>query len=455
MSDSSSYSSDSDELAPTKIIEEHIDEQSLLDSFARKLAMKFKAAFSGGVPQRQYGPRKSIRRDHAAAHERLVADYFAEEPLYPESMFRTRFRMNRHLFLRIVDALGQWSPYFTYRTDCAGRIGLSPLQKCTAAMRMLAYGSPADALDEYLKIGKSTALHCLDMFAQGVIEVFGGEYLRRPTHEDVERILQVNESRGFPGMLGSIDCMHWQWEKCPLAWRGQFTRGDYGVPTIVLEAVATQDLRIWHAFFGVAGSNNDLNVLNQSPLFYALKGEAPQVQFSVNGNEYRTGYYLADGIYPEWAAFMKSITLPQTDKDKLFAEHQEGARKDVERAFGVLQSRFAIVRRPARLWKRKSVGRIMLACVILHNMIVEDEKENAKIHIDLNENIASCALPPEVNTSSNLRFADVMRRKDAIRDRPQHAQLKNDLVEHIWRKFGNSHRNSQSHGRALKSLYFC
>jgi hypothetical protein len=151
--------------------------------------MKIKGAFSAGAPQRQYGSRKSIRRDHGGAHERLVEDYFAAEPLYPESMFRTRFHMNRHLFLRIVNALGQWSPYFTYRADCAGRIGLSPLQKCTAAMHMLAYGTPAYALDEYLKIGKCTALCCLDKFARGVIEVFGGEYLRRPTCEDVEHIL--------------------------------------------------------------------------------------------------------------------------------------------------------------------------------------------------------------------------------------------------------------------------
>ncbi|XP_006660673.2 uncharacterized protein LOC102705373 [Oryza brachyantha] len=319
--------------------------------------------------------------------------------------------MNRCLFQRIVNSLGQWSHYFTCRTDCAGRVGLSPLQKCTAAMRMLAYGTPADSLDEYLKIGKSTALECLDKFARGVIEVFGGEYLRHPTREDLEHILHVNESRGFPGMLGSIDCMHWRWEKCPLAWRGQFTRGDYGVPTIILEAVATQDLHIWHAFFGVAGSNNDLNVLNQSPLFFdALKGQAPQVHFLVNGNEYNTGYYLADGIYPEWAAFMKTILVPQTEKHKVFAKQQEGARKDVERAFGVLQSRFTIVRRPARLWKRKSVRRIMLACVILHNMIVEDEKEDGTLHIDLNESPgASCALPPEVNVGGNLCFVDVLR----------------------------------------------
>jgi hypothetical protein len=45
---------------------------------------------------------------------------------------------------------------------------------------MLAYGSPADTLDEYLKIGKCTALECLDKFAQGVIEVFGRESLRPP-----------------------------------------------------------------------------------------------------------------------------------------------------------------------------------------------------------------------------------------------------------------------------------
>ena len=42
---------------------------------------------------------------------------------------------------------------------------------------------------------------------QWVIEVFGPEYLRRPTVEDTEHFLQVGEARGFPGMLGSIDCL--------------------------------------------------------------------------------------------------------------------------------------------------------------------------------------------------------------------------------------------------------
>jgi hypothetical protein len=110
-----------------------------------------------------------------------------------------------------------------------------------------------------------------------------------------------------------------------------FTRGDKGIPTMILEAVATRDLRIWHAFFGTAGSQNDINVLNKSPLFIqTIKGEAPMIHYNVNGTEYDMGYYLADRIYPEWAVFVKTVTTPQSAEDKLFALTQEGVRKDVK-----------------------------------------------------------------------------------------------------------------------------
>ena len=420
-------------------LEEFSAEQQALDSLASWIFTKIKAKMVGSSSRRR--TRKYINRDREGAHQRLVADYFAEEPLYSDAMFRRRFRMRRHVFLRIVDALGSWSPYFTQRVDCTNRPGLSPLQKCTAAIRMLAYGTVADMLDEYLKVAKSTALECLEKFVQGVVEVFGSKYLRHPTAEDMERLLQVGESRGFPGMLGSIDCMHWRWENCPTAWKGQYTTGRYGFPTMILEAVASHDLHIWHAFFGVAGSNNDINVLNQSPLFLeVIKGEAPRVQYSINGRQYNTGYYLADGIYPEWAAFVKSINSPQLDKHKVYAAEQEGARKDVERAFGVLQARFNIVRRPARSWSTRIIGLIMKACVILHNMIVEDEGEMAKESIDLNAIPGeSIVLPPEVQkaTNSNPCFNDVRRRNSAIRAHSVHTQLKDDLIEHIWQRFGH------------------
>jgi hypothetical protein len=171
-----------------------------------------------------------------------------------------------------------------------------------------------------------------------------------------------------------------------------------------------------------------------------LKGKAPRVQYTVNGRQYDMGYYLADKIYPEWAVFVKTITAPQTQEDKLYASMQEGARKDVECAFGVLQSRFDIVNRPSRLWKREDVINIMQACVILHNMIVEDEKDLVRVSLDLNENASTTiVLPPEVHTSDtpNPCFADVLRRNSAIQARPTHRQLRDDLVEHIWQRYGN------------------
>ncbi|XP_015695402.1 uncharacterized protein LOC102709859 [Oryza brachyantha] len=312
--------------------------------------------------------------------------------------------------------------------------------KLEVLIRMLAYGTLADQLDEELKIGESTALECLGKFAKGIIECFGSEYLHPPTVQEIEKLVQDNEAQGFPGMLGSIDCMHWIWKNCPKAWRGMFTRGDKGMPTMILEAVASQDLRIWHCFFGVAGAQNDINVLNKSSLFIeAIKGKAPRVHYNVNRNDYEAGYYLADKIYPEWAAFVKSISRPQTEKDKLFSVKQESVRKDVECAFGVLQSRFNIVCRPARFWHREDVVNIMQTCVILHNKIVNDEKELVKIPIDLNENpSASFALPPEVGTSSNpnQKYAALLRRHAHLHDRPTHVKLQDDLVEHIWHRFG-------------------
>ncbi|XP_024013385.1 uncharacterized protein LOC112087748 [Eutrema salsugineum] len=299
------------------------------------------------VPKRNQKKRAYIERNREQGHQRLWDDYFSDRATYPPNMFRRRFRMTRPLFMRIVSRLSEEVPFFQQRRDAIGRVSLSAIQKCNAAIRMMAYGSAADAVDEYLRLGESTALSCLKHFTEAIISLFGDEYLRRPTAADLQQLLDVGESRGFPGMIGSIDCMHWVWKNCPTAWKGQYTRGS-GKPTIVLEAVASHDLWIWHAFFGPPGTLNDINVLKRSPVFDdILQGRAPKVKYYVNGNQYRYAYYLPDGIYPKWETFVQSIPLPQDPKTRCFAKHQESVRKDVERAFGVLQARFAIVKNPA------------------------------------------------------------------------------------------------------------
>ena len=58
--------------------------------------------------------------------------------------------MRRHLFFRIVDVLNNHDEYFQMRVDALRQKGLSPLHKCTIGIRILAYGSPADSVDEYV-----------------------------------------------------------------------------------------------------------------------------------------------------------------------------------------------------------------------------------------------------------------------------------------------------------------
>ncbi|KAK1651568.1 hypothetical protein QYE76_069373 [Lolium multiflorum] len=53
---------------------------------------------------------------------------------------------------------------------------------------------------------------------------------------------------------------------------------------------------------------------------------------------------------------------------------QSAWRKDVECAFGVLKARFNILAVLGRTYSRRTLGLIMRACVILHNMIIDDER---------------------------------------------------------------------------------
>jgi hypothetical protein len=390
----------------------------------------------GGSP---VGRKPNKQRSRFAGNIRLFKDYFSENPTYNEGDFRRRFRMQKSLFLRIHDGILHAEPYFVQRPDACGVLGLSSFQKMTAALRMLAYGTSADLLDDALRMGESTILESLQYFCQSVIEIYGGTYLRAPTAEDMERILSTNASRGFPGMLGSLDCMHWHWKNCPKAWAGQYTGKENG-PTIIAEAVATYDLWIWHLFFGMPGSNNDLNVLDRSPLFKNLmKGESPTANFMVNNNHYSMCYFLVDGIYPPWAPFVGTISHPQGKKRKHFSKMQESVRKDVERAFGVLQARFQILDRPCKLWSADAMEDVITACVILHNMIVEDERDNYRLNNDYLFGDAAAQSGIEVFPAlpRPKTIEEIRATGRSLLSKDRHFQLQADLIEHLWAIHGD------------------
>jgi hypothetical protein len=154
--------------------------------------------------------RKVIKRNYLQGEERLFHNYFADSSVFPSYIFRRRFRMSRPPFFLLQSAREAYDPYFIQKRNAAGTLGLSSLQKMTAALKILAYGVVADSTDEYVRIGESTAVESLKKFVKAVVNIFSEEYLKSPNSNDISRLLAVNEKRGFPGMLGSIDCMHWK-----------------------------------------------------------------------------------------------------------------------------------------------------------------------------------------------------------------------------------------------------
>lgn len=125
----------------------------------------------------------------------------------------------------------------------------------------------------------------------------------------------------------------------------------------------------------MAGSHNDINMLQCSDVFQKLvEGNAHPVQFEINGHQYDKGYYLANGIYPRCSTFVKTISNPVPG----------GSRNDVE-------TRFAIVRYPALTWSKEQMWEVMTCCVILHNMIIESEREFSVFDTEPYERMAPLA----------------------------------------------------------------
>ncbi|KAI8572811.1 hypothetical protein RHMOL_Rhmol01G0229400 [Rhododendron molle] len=73
---------------------------------------------------------------------------------------------------------------------------------------------------------------------------------------------------------------------------------------------------------------------------------------------------------------------------------------------------------------------IMKACIILHNMIIEDEREDDAQDYEYERNDGP--LPELVSHEHTMELMEFIRRQHAIQSRETHSQLQSDLVEHLW-----------------------
>ena len=86
-------------------------------------------------------------------------------------------------------------PFFQQRKNDTSYLGFIPFLMVTATLQMISYSIPADELDGNLRMAKVITIKCMKVFIKTVVGC-------------MERLLAIPEVKAWPGMLGSVDCMH-------------------------------------------------------------------------------------------------------------------------------------------------------------------------------------------------------------------------------------------------------
>ena len=314
-----------------------------------------------------------------------IHDYLGEFPVFSRRFFRAQFRIPRGLFEKVHRDLVERFKVFQTRRNAAKKVGIQSEVKVLACLQVLGSGCAIENLDESSQMSRESIRAYLKKFCVALIEMYGDDYLnRRPSPKELQDIQKKYEAKGFPGCIGAVDCCRLQWKNCPHSWKKQYynpTKGN--LATISVEAWCDSDLYFWNWFVGPRGTNNDSIMVSISPLFTDIRSAKFDLNleegYTLEGSnqERKLPYFLVNANYPKWPIFAKPIHYPANDEEQIYTNAQEAVRKDTERAFSVIQTRFKILQKESFYWYERDIMNMNFACIILHNMIVRLNEQGA------------------------------------------------------------------------------
>lgn len=215
-------------------------------------------------------------------------------------------------------------------------------------------------------------------FCNDLRTMYGRTYLNcQPTRAELGAVATVYDEAGFPGCVGAVDVLRVHWKNSPSAHKGQHHNSKDGkLATIGVEAWCDHELYIWSWFAGRCDTNKYKTMLASSLLFMDILSGKLDLHLPMScrllpgGQSRQIGYCLADGIYPTWPIFFLPMHDASTEAHRRYNKAQEITRKDTERLFGVMQSRFRMLRHESELWSFDNLVCMTEVCVIVHNFLV-------------------------------------------------------------------------------------
>jgi hypothetical protein len=182
------------------------------------------------------------------------------------------FRVPYDLFVSLVRTSNTrwWTEWTPDKVDAAGKLVSSLELKVLGALYIL--GNGATQFQVSVQTNLSEEVH-RTFFLSWISKMSSikGEYIFMPATDDqFERVVGEYSARGLPGCVGSVDCVHVGWDKCPSQYHNMFT-GKEGFPSIAYEVICTSRKFIQSVSVGhPPGSRNDKHIVRTNDLVMKL-----------------------------------------------------------------------------------------------------------------------------------------------------------------------------------------
>ncbi|XP_049513040.1 uncharacterized protein LOC125940654 [Dermacentor silvarum] len=230
-------------------------------------------------------------------------------------------------------------------------------------------------------IGRSTVSDIISETTQVIWETLKKRYVKCPTKpEEWRDIARGFEQRwNFPNCVGSIDGKHVTVEApCNSGSENFNYKGSFSK---ILMAVCDSAYKFLYVEVGRSGGESDGGVFGRSTLCKALetgKLGIPQPT-AIPGGHVAPYVILGDEAFPLKEYLMRPYPRRyiKTDSERIYNYRHARARRVIENAFGILTSRWRILRRRFKATD-ENVNRYVLACVALHNFLLTEKEDKDK-----------------------------------------------------------------------------
>lgn len=288
-------------------------------------------------------------------------------------------------------------------------------------------------------------------------------YVHGPRNSDeLNTVTSLYSASGFPGCVGSTDCVHVRWEMCPSMWTSVFKNGKHSYCTIAYEMTVDHSKRLMATTRGHYDTTSDKTIVKFDGFIRKVKHDdfyvSVEFKLQVDENKWiieRGLYLLVDGGYHKWRIMQCPYKFCCEIEKTRWSELAESMRKDVECSFGILKKRYQFLKTGITWHYKSDSDNVVFSCVILHNMSHEfdgyDKRWEAEIentHNDEEEQVcldkirrrvlrtvtnnADYSYSDMLNSHfNNISFANEMEEVVQFEISTEHETLRNKLINHL------------------------